>query len=680
MTAATGRATLLTERTTAKGSWILRLRHRKHLAVRGGLPRWISAWTVGASLIALSAGASVPARALDLDATFMAAREAFQKGQIERLNRLATDLSDYPLYPYVSYWQLRSRLPDAPGSDIQGMLTQQGDTLAGQRLRADWLKQLGKAKDWETFEREYRGFALEDPELTCYALQARVARDDQAALQEARPLWYQGTAQPDSCAPLFDALINRGQLTQEDVWARVRMALESSNVSFAKSLMAYLPAGQRINPRDLEAVARLPQRYLERRPVPLKSRAERELAMFATYRLATNLPAVAATRLEKYTDLLPAEDRAYVWGQVATAGALKQRPEATDWFKRAGESRLSDRQLAWKARTGLRNGEWQLVDSAIGAMSERERQLPVWRYWKARALIALDRVPEGNALLAPLSFEHNFYGQLANEELGTALSATPDTFRPSLDEIATVERAPGIQRALKFYQLGLRYEGALEWRWCTRAFDDRQLLAAAEVARRAGWYERAIDSAERTQQLHDFALRFPTPYREVVNGYSRQLDLDEAWVYGLVRQESRFVVDARSSAGAQGLMQLMPATARQVARRLGLPGFGGQHVTSVETNINLGTYHLRQLLDSLDNQTLLASAAYNAGAGRARDWRAEKPLEGAIYAESIPFSETRDYVRKVMNNTMFYARQFGSQYISLKQRLGVVGPRLPANE
>jgi soluble lytic murein transglycosylase len=244
-----------------------------------------------------------------------------------------------------------------------------------------------------------------------------------------------------------------------------------------------------------------------------------------------------------------------------------------------------------------------------------------------------------------------------------------------------VESAPGIQRALRFYQLGLRYEGALEWRWSTRAFDDRQLLAAAEVARRAGWYERAIDSAERTQQLHDFSLRFPTPYREVVNGYSRNLDLDEAWVYGLVRQESRFVVDARSSAGAQGLMQLMPATARQVARRLGIPGFGGQqHVTSVETNINLGTYHLRQLLDGLDNQTMLASAAYNAGAGRARDWRAERPLEGAIYAESIPFSETRDYVRKVMNNTMFYAHQFGNQYVSLKQRLGVVAPRMPANE
>jgi soluble lytic murein transglycosylase len=246
--------------------------------------------------------------------------------------------------------------------------------------------------------------------------------------------------------------------------------------------------------------------------------------------------------------------------------------------------------------------------------------------------------------------------------------------------VETAERTPGIQRAIKFFQLGLRYEGALEWRWTIRNYDDHQLVAAAEVARRNGWYERAIDTAERTATLHDFSLRFPTPYRDVVSNYARALDLDEAWVYGLVRQESRFVPDARSSAGAQGLMQLMPSTAKQVARRLGLPGFQRHHVISVDTNINLGTYHLRQLMDDLDNQAVLASAGYNAGLRRAREWRAPEPLEGAVYVECIPFMETRDYVRKVMSNTMYYSRLFGQPYVSLKQRLGIVGPRPVDNE
>jgi soluble lytic murein transglycosylase len=634
--------------------------------------------TAGAAAIALFQTAA--GEAADLDATFMSARDAFQRGQIERLDQLAGSLTAYPLYSYVAAWQLRSRLAEAAPEDLQRFLVGQGDSLAGQRLRGDWLKQLGQKRAWDLFEHESPVYALDDVEVACYAFQARVARGDLTALQEARPLWFQGAAQPESCGPLFDALVMRGQITEEDVWARVRLALEAGNASFVKALMPYLPPAKRIAGKQLDSAARNPERYLERRPMALKTQGDREVAMFATWRVAQNLPAVAASRLEKFDTLLPAADRGYVWAQVATAGAQKHRNEALDWFKRTGDLVLSDRQLGWKARIGLRAGDWQSVLAAIEAMTPREAQLGPWRYWRARALLALGNTAEANALLAPLSAEHSFYGQLAHEELGPGLAAVPSSYRPSEDEVETAERTPGLERAIKFYQLGLRYEGALEWRWTTRSYDDRQLLAAAEMARRNGWYERAIDTAERTSTLHDFSLRFPTPYREVVSSYSRALDLDEAWVYGLVRQESRFVADARSSAGAQGLMQLMPGTARQVARRLGLPGFQRHQTITVDTNINLGTYHLRQLLDDLDNQAVLASAGYNAGLRRAREWRDQQPLEGAVYIESIPFTETRDYVRKVMSNTMYYSRLFGQPYVSLKQRLGTIDPRPAENE
>ena len=623
---------------------------------------------------------SAPVGAVDQDQAFLAAREAFQKGRIEKLDALAAGLDSHPLYPYVAYWQLRSRLAQSPEAAVQTFLAQHGDALAAQRLRADWLKQLGQRKDWAAFEREAQAMALDDVELICYRLQARLARADGSAMNEARALWFQGTPQPENCAPLFDRMVAGGQLTEEDVWARIRLALEAGNVTLAKALGAYIDPAKRIDGKQLDAVMRSPQRTLERRPLRLKTRAEIEVAMFATWRLAQSLPVVAASRLQGFAAALPAEDRAYVWAQVATAGAQRHRPEALEWYNRAGSIGLSDRQLAWKARTGLRLADWVTVRSAIDAMSEREQQHFVWRYWKARALLAQDRTAEGQALLAALALEHHFYGQLAAEELGEGKHALLDSGGPSLDVVNEVERVPGIQRALKLYQLGLRYEGALEWRWTTRAWADRDLLAAAEVARRAGWYERAIDTAERTQRTHDFSLRFPTPYREVVNSYTRQLDLDEAWVYGLVRQESRFATDARSSAGAQGLMQLMPATARHVARRLGMPGYARNHATSVETNINLGTYYLRNLMDSVDNQAVLATTGYNAGLSRARAWRADRPLEGAVYAETIPFTETRDYVRKVMSNTMYYSRLIGQQFVGLKQRLGVVAPRPLDNE
>jgi len=636
--------------------------------MRARLANYLLSGALAAWLVALASAAL----ALSDDEGFLAAREAFQKGNIEHLSRLASELRDYPLYPYVAYWQLRSHMPEANAAVVEAFMSDYRDTLLSERVRADWLRTLGRNQDWEAFEREYNKLAIDDLELACYALQARLAlHKEQSALKEARPMWYQGSVQPDSCAPLFDAMLRQGLLEEDDVWSRIRLALESGNVSFVRQLVSYLPAGRRPDPRAFDSVARNPQRYLEHASGRTKTRAERELTIFAVVRLAQSLPAVAATRFEKIQASFTAEEQAYAWGQLALAGAMKHRPESLDWFARAGE-RLSDRQFNWKVRAALRRGEWDTALSAIEAMSATEQQIAAWRYWKARALQATGRAPEGNALLAALSFEHSFYGQLAMEELGTVVTTTSDSYHPSEDEVAGIEHLPGIQRALKFYQLGLRYEGALEWRWTTRTFRDKELLAAAEVARRNGWFERSIDTAERTQQMHDFSLRYPTPYRDVLGSYTRQFDLDEAWVYALVRQESRFSAEARSNAGALGLMQLMPTTARSVARRLGIPGVNRNSVHTVDTNISLGTYHLRQLMDGLDNHPVLVAAAYNAGLGRAREWRAERALEGAIYTETIPFSETRDYVRKVMSNTMYYARLLAQPFVPLKQRLGQV--------
>ena len=233
----------------------------------------------------------------------------------------------------------------------------------------------------------------------------------------------------------------------------------------------------------------------------------------------------------------------------------------------------------------------------------------------------------------------------------------------------------GLQRALELYRLGLRAEANGEWVWGIRGFDDRQLLAAAEVARRNEVYDRAISTAERTVGLHDFGLRYPAPYRDVLKTHTAQLALDEAWVYGLIRQESRFIPDARSAAGASGLMQLMPGTASWVAKRIGLKNWRWSQVTDVDANVGLGTYYLRHVLDALDGQQVLALAAYNAGPSRARAWRPGAAMEGAVFAETIPFTETRLYVKNVMANATYYAHNFSQQVQSLKQRLGVVGPR-----
>ncbi|MDR0440388.1 MAG: lytic transglycosylase domain-containing protein, partial [Candidatus Accumulibacter sp.] len=277
------------------------------------------------------------------------------------------------------------------------------------------------------------------------------------------------------------------------------------------------------------------------------------------------------------------------------------------------------------------------------------------------------------ALFARIAGQANFYGNLADEELGQHVALPPQAAPPTSAELASVAVQGSIRRALALFRLNLRAEGVREWNWGTRGMSDRELLAASALAERAGVYDRAIAAAERTREEHDYTRRYLAPFGDQVRSAVHAQSLDDAWVYGLMRQESRFVISARSSAGASGLMQLMPATARWVAGKIGLKDFRPNQVNDTETNLLLGTSYLRLIMGDLNDHPVLASVGYNAGPGRARRWQARYPMEGAIYAETIPFNETRDYVKKVMSNAVYYSMLFEHPR-PIKDWLGTIGP------
>jgi soluble lytic murein transglycosylase len=832
----------------------------------------------------------------DQDADFLAANDAFRAGDAAKLQRFAQRLKNTPLEVYIDYYQLRLNLDKANPEVIKKYLSQPEDTPMIDQLRGEWLRVLGSKQKWDLFDAEYPKLLGEDIELTCYYLQSRLRNNDQAALRETRALWFSGKGQPESCAAPFEAAISAGIITQQDINQRLRLALESGNVSLAKQLFARLEGDQGVSPKALESAGTDALRYLDKlnlddrksliksaqepalaipavslithsslgaaqdfyltteyplkhllpagdkgwrgdiakgclnftpdlqesgylvlgtqhgispesgvcrdpcgmfsisaflamrqsgqgnAPTPLSpsdlqsggidtaaidsilekirltdrdsrfhfpskdraasahgehtgwsalweriglgttygatamsatddgskvpsvcdpctvageastvspmewnpklaSEGQRAIVLFALQRLAKQSLDLASSRWMKIAPYFPAPEQHYFYGRLAYEAARDLDERALQWYKAAANTPLSEQQSAWRIRAALRAQDWSEVLASINAMSEQQQLDAPWRYWKARALQAMGRSVEARNLYVPLSSEYHFYGLLAGEELtGTpVMSETVATYKPDSRVIAEMEALPGVQRSLALYRMGLRNEALEEWRWLVRNLNDRELLTAAEIARRNEMYDRAIGAADKTVNVHDFSLRYLAPYREVLQQHIQEHGLEEAWVYGLMRQESRFVSSAKSDVGAAGLMQIMPSTARWVANKLGLKSYRTKLIHQLDTNLRLGTYYMKSVLSQFDDSPVLATAAYNAGPRRARQWRGNRPMEGAIYTETIPFDETRDYVKKVLSNTMYYAIQFNATSSTLKKRLGVVPGKLGDN-
>ena len=615
-----------------------------------------------------------PVAAAPGDAAVLQAQQAFaarKPADLERATRKVP--ADHVLLPYVEYWQLMLGLPHAGDDRIASFLAAYPGSWLAERLRAEWLKELGRREMWPAYLAEYPRLVKAEAVHQCYAHRAEWAAGNRSQLKEAVAMWFSGRDLPSACSPLFNQLIAAGLIQNEDIWRRFRMALEADNPGVAKSVAAVLSDSQRPSNAQIDQASRDASRWLAS-VNDLDQRGTREIALYALNRLARQDSARAQAALETRLSQLNVQDQRYAWGLLATWAARRHEQEALIWFPRAGEQAVNDTQREWWVRSALRAGDWPTVQRVIDSMGELRMQ-PVWRYWHARALKAAGQILAANQVFVLLAREHHYYGQLAQEELGPVMQAPAINIKAGGSDIDAAARQPGITRSVALYELGLRSDATQEWNWSIREFGDVQLLAAAEVARRMDWFDRAINTAERTRYLHDFELRFIAPYRELAQEAARENQIDEAWVFGLMRQESRFINVARSNVGAAGLMQIMPATARWIARRLGVSGFHPREMQDPAKNIRFGSYYLRHVQDSLDGSPVLATAAYNAGPARAQRWRDSRPMEGAVYIESIPFAETRDYVKKVMSNAMYYAVRFSQPSVLLKDRLGSIPPR-----
>ena len=614
--------------------------------------------------------------------------QAFKKNDKGQLTRLLPRAKGHTLEPWAAYWELRVRLDQASDSEIQQFLSQYAGTYAEDRLRNDWLLQLGRQREWSTFAQEYPRFRMnDDREVRCYALANEPLLSKPETPAELKRLWYAFRDTEDGCTYTADKLYDLKRIDSFDVWRKARLAMDSNRPRVAQLAL-------NIESSEMGKQAILihaePQKYLDKHILAITKR-RKELAVLALIRVANADPDKAAQLIEKKWGLmLTKEEHNWVWAVIGKQAAQKLQDNAHSYFNKVSRNQdLNDDLLIWKTRAALRNGDWKAVISAVDAM-DNAKQDTTWIYWKARGQLALsagttsaatDPVrTEATAALQSIAGVKGFYEQLAMEELGQAITAPAKPAPLTLQEKSVATQNAGLQRALTALSLGLRSEGNREWNYSTNlhtpgGMSERELLAAADLACSKQVWDRCINTRDRTKLAIDFDQRFPMPLKDTVMRKAREIQLDPAYVYGLIRQESRFIMDAKSVVGAAGLMQVMPATAKWTAKKIGMTNFQPHQITDQEINVAIGTGYLKLVLDDFDGSMPLAAAAYNAGPSRSRNWRKGPVLEAAIWAENIPFNETRDYVKKVLSNTTNYAAIITGQPQSLKARLGTVGPR-----
>lgn len=607
------------------------------------------------------------------DEEFLLARTAYTQKNAIALSEYMQQLQSqhYLLAPYTEYWLILLSLNEADNKTVVDFINAYSDYPFADKLRGEYLKKLAKEQDWSAFAAELPNYKQEDAAVACYAAEANAILGDAKSLEAAKTLWMQAKEQPSSCNNLFDRMQAANVLSEEDIWARFRLALTDNRISLAKGILQRSKTFEASQTKLIDKIYANPSTALAKKTISFKTRLGRELNLMALNRVARTNSQQALSLFNGVEGAVQADDKKFFYGRLALHAAQRHEPQVLEWFKLAGDS-LNKDQIAWYARAALRDKNWQSLLAVIAKMDTTQSDEAVWRYWKARALKTQKQLLEANTLFAKLSTERHYYGWLAQDELEGFVTAPLNTYKTTEDDVQAIATLPAIQRALALQRLDFVWEAKSEWAMAINGFDDAQLLAAAEFASRQKWHDLTIVTADKTTELHDFALRYPTPYRNLFKSAASEQEIDEAWIYGITRQESRFMVAAKSGVGAAGLMQLMPATAKWIAGKAGVENYHNGMIHEMDTNIALGTYYMRYTLDLMNGQSVMATAAYNAGPSRAKKWQADVPLEGAIYAETIPFNETRTYVQRVMANAHLYAHQLGLKPMTLKQRLGVI--------
>jgi len=629
-------------------------------------------------LVAVAGSPAQPDTSRDMLKTqreqFLAARKALQNRDTKRFRQLAGQLRDYPLYSYLEYMELRQRISRAGNSEIDRFLETWADQPVSKRLKRAWLYSLARRQRWQQLLEYYDGSG--GVELQCHALQARIKTGDTKDIAaDIIPLWRVGKSQPDACDPAFKYLYDNDHISDELRWERIRLAMQNNQPALADWLARKLPAKDAAWVKLWRNAHSNPSATLKNPRLDMNKAVVHDIILHALRRLARFDPEQAHRKWESirtgysFTD----EQRGSVERYIALSAAQNHLPEAYDWLVALPASQQDQRIREWQLRAAIGNSDWAAVLDRTRQLPTEEQDTDEWRYWHAVATEKQTSGPPPTGLFAALAQERSYHGFLAADYLEWPYAMGDRPLAADAAALDRLSRKPGLVRAHELFRADMPSDARREWFYATQDMTNDELKLAAVLAGQWGWNDRAILTVAQTGDYADLKLRFPLEHEDRVRHYAKLADLEPGYVFAVIRQESAFTRDARSPAGARGLMQLMPATGKLTAKKHDIRWTGTSGLFDTDHNIRLGTSYLREVMDRYGDNRVLASASYNAGPHRVRRWLPEQGDRTAVsWVATIPYQETRKYVQRVLAYNTIYDWRLDLPLTRLEQRMPTV--------
>ncbi|MEM7401689.1 MAG: transglycosylase SLT domain-containing protein [Pseudomonadota bacterium] len=612
---------------------------------------------------------------------YQKALQALSKKKINQFNQYANQLTEYPLYQYLKYEELKTRKSSLSNQDIDDFLATYPDGPLADRIRLSWLYHLQRKNQPESFLKYYRDDKA--PALQCYFLRSQIKlgqleENKQTYINQIRDLWLVGKSQVKQCDALFAWFDRQGYLTAELIWERLGLVMSSNRTSLAKYLAKKLPVNERPRAKLWLDVHSAPKTEIRSNQLQNDDHINRKIIAHGLNRLARK-DLTAAHNLwldikDNYafgSDLHDEVDRS-----LALRAAYRHDDRAKTWMYQLPKEVYDPATAMWRTRSAIRDLDWELVLRGIAMLGDEEKAEPQWQYWKARALAEKGLRSDAESIYKKIAGERSYYGFLAADKLSIAYNIVDAPLQYDAAELEKIENSPSIIRAGELLLVSQNSDARREWNYATKKYTEKQLQVAASLAHQWQWHDYAIRTIAKGNYFDDLGIRFPMPFTSQVEKYATKRKLEPAFVYGIIRRESAFNPQARSPVGARGLMQLMPATAKEVSKKLNLKSPSRHDLYRPAFNINLGSKYIADMLRKFSGHRALASAAYNAGPHRVKAWLPEDyELPADVWVDTIPFTETREYVRAILAYTALFEWKRAQNPTRLSLHLQPVSPK-----